>query len=224
MLTAIRWAAVVLVLLTPAWAIATPETETWRRASLIGENSEHYFRWMLTVQPVSSDTFTESLRFQKINKRDLAQVEDVLVREVVWKQAPNRVDWIASREARPPFDVGARLSQDSVRLAFADDAAPALAVDDSGAWLLREGERERVLDRAELDRQIPELAETPRVAGARSTWHLVRPSGEPLLYYYSVLSGPDVDSRESEDLLLVPESAIRAAYARLSERLRAPKR
>jgi hypothetical protein len=220
-----RWALVglaALLALAPSSASATPEAATWHRASLIGENAEHYFRWMAErSQPGSYYTYTETLRFQKVRKSDLAVVEDVLVREVVFSQHPDTMVWVATEESPPAFDLGGRLGRDGVQMTFEDDGAPVLVLDDSGAWVEAEGERERVLDRAELLRQIPGLGEQPRTAGAGSA----ASSSTATILYYRVLSGTAAfDSDWSEDLLLVPESAIRAAYARLDERLPAPKR
>ncbi len=200
--------ALILVALLARSTAATPEEQTWRRATLIGETREHYYRWLNErIYPGADGRYTERLRFQKVGRseRDRSVVEESVVREVTFTTDPETGVSTATEKSLPAFDLGSKLKSEGVVMAFPVDA-PSLVFQGSEAWMQVGSERERVLDAAELGQRLWPVPDDLRALGAESAL------GES--YYYRVASRIEL----SEDLLVVSQTEIRAAYERLEQR------
>jgi hypothetical protein len=184
-------------------AMATPEEATWRRQTLLGQNAEHFFRYVTaSVQPGSYYAYSLSLRLEKVRKSDLRVVESVLLRDVSYSQHPDSVRWSETSAPVPPFDLPRYLKANRVAMAFADDLIHyrTFAIDSAGVWEVFEDGREQLATRKELERQIPALGDDPRVVGIEGT----APRSGRDDWYLRIESGSsDLDTDWSEDLLII---------------------
>jgi len=82
-------------------ASATPEAATWRRQTLLGQNTEFLFRYVATSDyPGSYYTYPRTLRLEKVRKVDLTIVESFVLRDVTYSH-PDKLAW---REESGPVD------------------------------------------------------------------------------------------------------------------------
>jgi hypothetical protein len=182
-------------------ADATPEAATWRRQTLIGQNGEHFFRYVaVSDHPGSYYYYARTLRLEKVRKSDLRVVESIVLMDVSYSQDLNTDRWSEESRAIPSFDLPSFLRANHVAIAFSNDLARArtFAIDSAGVWEVFEDGRIQLATRNELERQIPMLGDDPRVVGIEET------GPTPGDFYLRVESGSaDWDTDWSEDLLMV---------------------
>jgi len=182
---------------------ATPEAATWRRQTLLGQNAEHFFRYVtVSVHPGSYYSYSRTLRLEKVRKADLRIVESFLLRDVTYNQHPDTLRWSEESDTVPAFDLPSYLRVNQVALAFPNDLGPfrTLAIDSAGVWEVFADGRLQLATHREVTRQIPMLGEDARVVGIEMTGGI---RGED--FYLRIESGSagawDMDW--SEDLLMI---------------------
>jgi hypothetical protein len=208
----IRVAICVLALGQVPEASATPEAANWRRQTLIGETQTHFFRYVaVSTHPGSYYGYTETLHLEKVRKSDHRIVESFKLRDVSYSQDMNSKVWSEVSEPLDPFDVAGFLQSNKVRLTFSDDLFEdrTFAIDSAGVWEVFEDGRVQMATRKELERQIPDLGEDPRVAGLQRTGPCCGGvAGRDS--YLRILSGSSSwDDFWCEDLLRVPGDIVR---------------
>jgi hypothetical protein len=193
---------VVTVIATTAGA--TPDAATWRRQTLLGENAEHYFRYVgISENPGSYYQYRRTLRLEKVRKADVGVVEQFPLRDVAYAQDLTTDLWSEHSETLPPFDLSDYLRVNAVHLAFANDLIRTFAIDSSGVWEEFEDGRILLADRVDLLRQIPNLGEEPRVVGIEDTDLQPAQGGKSYVYLRIWSGSASIDSDWSEDVLLV---------------------
>lgn len=188
---------------------ATPEPATWLRQVLIGENPTRFFRYVtIHDHPGTHYAYSETLRVQAVRKTDLRVAEDSLVRVTDYSQDYETRVWSTHEEPTPPFDLGGYLRRHGVFLAFAESMARRFEIDTTGVLEVFEDGRVELLSRADLNRQIPDLGEEPRVVGIEWT-QMTLPDGSTAFYYLRIQSNTAaVDDYWSERLAIVPGARL----------------
>jgi hypothetical protein len=203
-----------LCVLTLGWfagvALATPEKAIWRRQTLIGENSDYFFRYVtISEHPGSYYGYSRTLQIEKIRKKDFQVVESHPLESVTYSQNFDTQKWSSDTDTLPAFDLPAFLRANAVAMAFADDRFffRAFVIDKEGVWEVFEDGRHQVMRRADLERQIPDLGEEPRVVGIEDTNPGI---GEGRSIYLRICSNSSSwDDYWSEDIVMLPERAVR---------------
>lgn len=205
---ALAGGALASLLVLTAIAGATPDAASWRRQMLIGQNAEHFFRYVaVSDHPASYYSYSRTLRIEKVLKLDSRVVESVVLAEVTYSQDLNTEQWSEASGAVPSFDLSGYLRTNRVAFAFPSDVIHfrTFAIDSAGVWELFEDGRIRLATRADLERQIPELGEDPRVVGVEETGPIH--GGDVFLRIESGSAAWDMNW--SEDLLLVRGGTLR---------------
>jgi hypothetical protein len=183
-------------------ASGTPDAATWRRQTLLGQNTDHYFRYVaISEHPNSYYAYSRAVRLEKVRKTDRMIVETIRLSEVVWTQNMDTAQWSDAPDSVPSFDLAAYLRVNRVAIPFPNDIflVRNFVIDSGGVWEVFEDSRIRLATRAELDRQIPMLGARPRVVGIEETG---RVRGED--FFLRIQSGDTAsDSDWAEDLLLI---------------------
>jgi hypothetical protein len=190
------------LLMLTAIARATPEAATWRRQTLIGENAEDFFRYVtLGDHPGFYDTYSRTLRLERVHKSDLRILESVVLERVTNSQDLKTERWSDAADSVASFDLPGYLRANHVALAFANDLVHfrTFAIDSAGVWEVFEDGRIQLATRKELERQIPMLGEDPRVVGIEET----SPVGGEDFFLHIESGSAAFDADWSEDLLLV---------------------
>jgi len=185
-------------------AIATPDSATWRRHTLVGENAEYFFRYVTVSEyPASHYSHRRTLRLEKVRKADFKVVEQFQLRDVVYSENPMTGARSEKSRALPVFDLSAYLVRNTVHLPFSEEVGRTFSIDSSGVWDVFEDGRVELAGRSDLLRQIPDLGEEPRVVGIEVT-DFKPPTGKKAYFYLRIWSNSSAsDDNWSEDLLLV---------------------
>jgi hypothetical protein len=190
-------------------ALATPEKAIWRRQTLIGENSDSFFRYVtISEHPGSYYTYSRSLRIEKVQKKDLHVVESHPLESITYSQDSDTQKWSSDVDTLPAFDLPAFLRANAVTPAFGEELFfhRNFVIDKGGVWEVFEDGRHQVMTRAELERQIPDLGEEPRVVGIEDANPGI---GEGKNIYLRICSNSSSwDDDWSEDIVILPEGAV----------------
>lgn len=191
--------------------LATPSAATWRRQTLLGENTDHYLRWVtVSDHPGTYYGYSRSLTIEKVRKVDFQVVERFLIREVTYTQDVDSERWSEQSDSSGVFNLPSYLGANHVRLAFADDLFRhrRFEIDTAGVSEVFDDGRILLASRSELMRQIPDLGDEPCVVGIEDTGNWGQGAGEFVyLRLWSNTSAWDSDWRE--DLLMVPREWVR---------------
>jgi hypothetical protein len=194
--------------LMAAVARSTPEAATWRRQTLVGQNQECFFRYLLvSVHPGFYYSYLRTLRLEKVRKSDAKVVESFVLRDVAYSQDVDTERWSEAADSLPPFDLPRYLRANRVALAFPNDLIQyrTFAIDSAGVWEVLPKERVQLATRRELERQIPMLGDNPRVVGIEETG-----GSRDEELYLRIESGTIAwDADWSEDLLVIPGGLLR---------------
>lgn len=192
------------LVLLPSTAVATPDSATWHRQVLIGENAECFFRCVtISDYPGSYYSHRRTLRLEKVRKSDLRILEQVPLRDVSYSEDPITGAKRERSETLPAFDLAGYLTRSAVHLPFAEDLIRTFSVDTSGVWEVFEDGRVELAGHVDLMMQIPHLGEEPRVVGIEKTDYEPG-AGEKAFFYLRIWSNSASDDDDwSEDLLLV---------------------
>src|SRR5512132_1877085 len=92
-----------VVIVIASDAGATPGAATWRRQTFVGENAEHYFRYVaISENPASYYQYRRTLRLEKVRKADVHVVEQFRIRDVLYSQNLKTDLWSEHSETLPP--------------------------------------------------------------------------------------------------------------------------
>jgi len=200
----VRYLAFAISLLVATDAAATPGSGTWRRQTLLGENADHFFRYVtISEYPPSYYSYRRMLRLEKVRKSDLRVVEQIPLRDVAYSENAMTGARTEKSETLPPFDLSGYLTRNAVHLPFSEDLIRTFAIDSAGVWEVFEDGRVELAGRADLLRQIPELGEDPRVIGIEETDYEPEKGGKAFFYLRIWSNTASSEDDWSEDLLLV---------------------
>ena len=189
-------------------ALATPDASTWRRQTLLGQNSDHYFRYVaISEHPNSYYAYARTLRLEKVRKSDIQVVETIPLSDVQYSQNMETDQWGDTSIVVPAFDLARYLRTHHIALPFPNDLilVRTFSIDAGGVWEVFEDGRIQIATRAELERQIPALGESPRVVGIEETGRI---RGED--FFLRIQSGDSSqDADWAEDLLMVRGVTLR---------------
>lgn len=185
-------------------ATATPDSATWRRQALVGENAEYFFRYVtISEYPASYYSHRRTLRLERVRKADFNVVEQFQLRDVVYSESPLTGVRREKSQTLPSFDLSAYLARNTVHLPFSEDVSRTFSIDSTGVWDVFEDGRVELAGRADLLRQIPNLGEEARVVGIEETDYKP-PTGQKAYFYLRIWSNSAAsDDNWAEDLLLV---------------------
>jgi len=194
---------IAVCLLIATDAAATPDSGTWRRQTLLGENADFFFRYVTVSEyPPSYYSHRRTLRLEKVRKSDFRVVEKIPLRDVAYSDHPMTGARSEKSRTLPPFDLSGYLTNNVIHLPFSEEI-PTFAIDTAGVWAVYEDGRVELAGRADLLRQIPELGENPRVVGIEQTDYEPE-KGVKAYFYLRIWSNSSAsDDDWSEDLLLV---------------------
>lgn len=202
-----------LLLVWPIAAPGTPSRFTWHREQLIGENADFYFCSVIEhANPGSHYEYIERLSVLKARKSDLQTVEEILVREVHYRDTSAFAQgrWIGVEAIHKPFDLAAYLTDNKVFMAFSRGSGTSLVIDSAGVFLQNQGARARVLSRQELLAQIPELGNNPLVLEEVSVADTPGAITPDLSYYIVQSNHAGYEEDWREDLLVIASNRIKA--------------
>jgi len=202
-----RPVAVAIILLIATHALATPGSGTWRRQTLLGENPDHFFRYVTTSEyPPSYYSHRRTLRLEKVRKSDFRVVEQIPLRDVAYSEHAMSGARTEKSETLPPFNLSGYLTRNAVHLPFSEDVndmTRTFTIDSTGVWEVFEDGRVELAGRADLLRQIPKLGEKPRVVGIEQTDFEPEKGGKAYFYLRIWSNIASSEDNWSEDLLLV---------------------
>lgn len=199
-----RRLAIAICLLIATDAASTPGSGTWRRQTLLGENADHFFRYVtISEYPPSYYSHRRTLRLEKVRKSDFRVVEQIPLRDVAYSENAMTGARAEKSEMLPPFDLSGYLTRNAVHLPFSEDLIRTFSIDSAGVWEVFEDGRVELAGRADLLRQIPELGEEPRVVGIEETDFEPEKGGKAFFYLRIWSNVASSEDDWSEDLLLV---------------------
>jgi hypothetical protein len=195
---------IVVCLLIATNVASTPGSGTWRRQTLLGENADHFFRYVtISEYPPSYYSHRRTLRLEKVRKSDFRVVEQIPLRDVAYSESAMTGARTEKSETLPPFDLSSYLTRNAVHLPFSEDVIRTFTIDSAGVWEVFEDGRVELAGRADLLRQIPELGEAPRVIGIEQTDFEPEKGGKAFFYLRIWSNIASSEDDWSEDLLLV---------------------
>lgn len=192
---------------TAVWA--TPDSATWHRQSLLGENADYFFRYVtISEYPASYYSHRRTLRLEKVRKSDLGIIEQIPLLDMSYAEDPMTGALTERSATLPTFNLSGYLARNAVHLPFADDLGRTFAIDSSGISEVFEDGRVIIAGSADLARQIPHLGEEPRVAGIEKTDYEPATGAKGFFYLRVWSNSASGDDDWSEDLVLVNRLAV----------------